>query len=213
MIYLSSKNFEKCVFESFLSKPRSVITQFKNIAFPPTSQVLKTIFFENARFAQNQFLLIRYYPLNCLTEMATKSQTIFISKNYSNRSCSITESFATAPAPFCPVLLSRCDPLPPACCYGSLLPLEAARAFEHAVKRKPRTASMAVRGFLCLPEPEVYQKTPVLFCSEPIYLRLVYPMRYSSTSAAAARPSAMAQTTRDWPRCMSPAVNTFSTLV
>ena len=213
MIYLSSKNFEKCVFESFLSKPRSVMTQFKNIAFPPTSQVLKTIFFENARFAQNQFLLIRYYPLNCLTEMAAKSQTIFISKNYSNRSCSIMESFATAPAPFCPVLLSRCDPLLPACCYGSLLPLEAARAFEHAVKRKPRTASMAARGFLCLPEPEVYQKMPVLFCSEPIYLRLVYPMRYSSTSAAAARPSAMAQTTRDCPRCMSPAVNTFSTLV
>ena len=38
-------------------------------------------------------------------------------------------------------------------------------------------------------------------------------MRYRSTPAAALRPSAMAQTMSDWPRCMSPAANTPGTLV
>ena len=43
--------------------------------------------------------------------------------------------------------------------------------------------------------------------------RLVQPLRYASTSAAALRPSAMAHTTRDWPRRISPAAKTFSTVV
>lgn len=38
---------------------------------------------------------------------------------------------------------------------------------------KLRATIAAARSFVSLPEPEVYQKTPVLFCSEPIYLRLV----------------------------------------
>ena len=46
-----------------------------------------------------------------------------------------------------------------------------------------------------------------------IRTRFVYPFRYSSTSAATERPSAMAHTTRDCPRRMSPAAKTFSTLV
>jgi hypothetical protein len=45
------------------------------------------------------------------------------------------------------------------------------------------------------------------------YSMFVYPIKYSSISFAHLRPSVMAQTTRDWPRCMSPAVKTFSTLV
>ena len=37
------------------------------------------------------------------------------------------------------------------------------------------------------------------------YTRFVYPIRAWSTSLAQARPSVMAQTTRDWPRRQSPA--------
>ena len=43
--------------------------------------------------------------------------------------------------------------------------------------------------------------------------RFEYPIRYTSTSCAHLRPSVTAQTTRDWPRCMSPAVNTCGTFV
>src|SRR5258708_1740853 len=39
------------------------------------------------------------------------------------------------------------------------------------------------------------------------------PIRNSSIERAAWRPSRMAQTTSDWPRRMSPAANTLSTLV
>ena len=39
----------------------------------------------------------------------------------------------------------------------------------------------------------------------------VEPVRYSSTPAAAARPSAIAHTISDWPRPQSPATNTPST--
>lgn len=39
------------------------------------------------------------------------------------------------------------------------------------------------------------------------------PIRNSSTARAACRPSRIAQTTRDWPRRMSPAAKTFSWLV
>jgi len=39
------------------------------------------------------------------------------------------------------------------------------------------------------------------------------PIRNSSTARAHCRPSRMAQTTSDWPRRMSPAANTFGTLV
>ena len=39
------------------------------------------------------------------------------------------------------------------------------------------------------------------------------PIRYASTPRAQLRPSAIAHTMSDWPRCMSPAVNTPSTLV
>src|SRR4029079_6512432 len=42
--------------------------------------------------------------------------------------------------------------------------------------------------------------------------RLVAPVRYSSPAAAAARPSAIAQTISDWPRPASPAPKTPSTL-
>ena len=45
------------------------------------------------------------------------------------------------------------------------------------------------------------------------HYRFVYPIRDKSTSLAQSRPSRMAHTTRDWPRCMSPAVKTLSTLV
>ena len=41
--------------------------------------------------------------------------------------------------------------------------------------------------------------------------RLVEPVRYSSTAAAAARPSAIAHTISDWPRPASPATKTPST--
>ena len=37
----------------------------------------------------------------------------------------------------------------------------------------------------------------------------VFPVRNTSTSRAASRPSEMAQTTSDWPRRMSPATNTL----
>ena len=47
-----------------------------------------------------------------------------------------------------------------------------------------------------------------IYCTD----RLVYPIRLSSISFAASRPSRIAHTTRDWPLCMSPAVNTFGTL-
>ena len=39
------------------------------------------------------------------------------------------------------------------------------------------------------------------------------PIRYSSTARAHWRPSRIAQTTRDWPRRMSPAANTLDTEV
>ena len=39
--------------------------------------------------------------------------------------------------------------------------------------------------------------------------RGVYPIRYSSTSAATVLPSAMAHTTNDCPRRISPAAKTF----
>ena len=39
------------------------------------------------------------------------------------------------------------------------------------------------------------------------------PIRYWSTARAACRPSRMAQTISDWPRRMSPAAKTLSTLV
>ena len=39
------------------------------------------------------------------------------------------------------------------------------------------------------------------------------PIRYASTPRAQLRPSAIAQTMSDWPRCMSPAVKTPGTLV
>ena len=42
--------------------------------------------------------------------------------------------------------------------------------------------------------------------------RVVEPIRWASTAAAAARPSAIAQTIRDWPRPASPATNTPGTL-
>ena len=42
---------------------------------------------------------------------------------------------------------------------------------------------------------------------------VLLPIRKPSTSRAACRPSRIAQTTRDWPRRMSPAANTLSTLV
>jgi hypothetical protein len=47
--------------------------------------------------------------------------------------------------------------------------------------------------------------------SEPrAYLgRSVFPIRNVSIDRAHSRPSRMAQTTSDWPRRMSPAVNTF----
>ena len=41
----------------------------------------------------------------------------------------------------------------------------------------------------------------------------IVPIRNRSTPRAALRPSAIAQTMSDWPRCMSPAVNTPGTLV
>ena len=47
-----------------------------------------------------------------------------------------------------------------------------------------------------------------IYCTD----RLVYPIRLSSISFAASRPSRMAHTTRDWPLCISPAVNTFGTV-
>ncbi len=47
----------------------------------------------------------------------------------------------------------------------------------------------------------------------PAYGRLVSPIRYRSTSRAAARPSLIAHTTRLWPRRMSPAAKTPLTLV
>ena len=40
--------------------------------------------------------------------------------------------------------------------------------------------------------------------------RFEYPIRYSSISLAHSLPSAIAQTTSDWPLCMSPAVKTLS---
>src|SRR5690606_29999369 len=43
------------------------------------------------------------------------------------------------------------------------------------------------------------------------YGRSLRPVRWASTPRAAARPSAMAHTIRDWPRPMSPAANTPST--
>src|SRR6185369_3834895 len=43
--------------------------------------------------------------------------------------------------------------------------------------------------------------------------RSLVPIRNSSIARAACRPSRIAQTTSDWPRRMSPAANTFSTLV
>lgn len=43
--------------------------------------------------------------------------------------------------------------------------------------------------------------------------RSLAPIRNSSTARAHWRPSRMAQTTSDWPRRMSPAVKTLSTLV
>ena len=43
--------------------------------------------------------------------------------------------------------------------------------------------------------------------------RFVYPIRDRSTALAASRPSRMAHTTRDCPRCMSPAVKTPATEV
>ena len=42
--------------------------------------------------------------------------------------------------------------------------------------------------------------------------RVVEPIRWASTAAAAARPSAIAQTISDWPRPASPATNTPGTL-
>ena len=42
---------------------------------------------------------------------------------------------------------------------------------------------------------------------------IVYPINDSSTSLAQSRPSRIAHTTNDWPLCISPAVNTFGTLV
>jgi len=43
--------------------------------------------------------------------------------------------------------------------------------------------------------------------------RTLLPIRYSSTARAHCRPSRIAHTTRDWPRRMSPAAKTLSTLV
>ncbi|GAP59839.1 hypothetical protein AHiyo1_32190 [Arthrobacter sp. Hiyo1] len=43
--------------------------------------------------------------------------------------------------------------------------------------------------------------------------RMVLPMRYLSTAAAQARPSAIAQTIKDCPRPASPATKTPSVLV
>ena len=45
------------------------------------------------------------------------------------------------------------------------------------------------------------------------YLNVEYPIRYSSTALAASLPSRIAHTTRDCPRCISPAVNILSTFV
>ena len=47
-----------------------------------------------------------------------------------------------------------------------------------------------------------------IYCTD----RLVYPIRLSSISFAASRPSRIAHTTSDCPLCISPAVNTFGTL-
>ena len=47
------------------------------------------------------------------------------------------------------------------------------------------------------------------YCTE----RFLYPIRLKSTSLAASLPSRIAHTTKDCPRCISPAVNTFFTFV
>ena len=51
------------------------------------------------------------------------------------------------------------------------------------------------------------------WCAAQRYCKRVEPIRYWSTAAAALRPSAMAQTTSDWPRRMSPAAKTPRTEV
>ena len=45
------------------------------------------------------------------------------------------------------------------------------------------------------------------------YYRFVYPISFSSTTAAVSRPSRSAQTTRLWPRRISPQANTFGAAV
>ena len=51
------------------------------------------------------------------------------------------------------------------------------------------------------------------FFSKKVGYRFVYPISFSSTTAAVSRPSRNAQTTRLWPRRMSPQAKTFGSAV
>lgn len=53
----------------------------------------------------------------------------------------------------------------------------------------------------------------ITFACGKIYARFEYPIKNLSTAFATLLPSLIAHTTSDCPRCMSPATNTFSTLV
>ena len=73
----------------------------------------------------------------------------------------------------------------------------------------PSPVSVAARFIEIVPTSEFW--TSVFFTLRRILLGFL--LSVAAASLAASLPSRIAQTTNDWPRCMSPAVNIFSTLV
>ena len=85
-------------------------------------------------------------------------------------------------------------------CGGSTSKLSKVQNYKPALAENKSLASTA----------RVQQN---LLCYAHLYTKLVYPIKYSSISLAAALPSAIAHTTSDCPLWLSPAVKSLSTLV
>ena len=100
------------------------------------------------------------------------------------------------------LLLSRATGLPPLCPLRTILYFTTKKWFlRENTTRKSRFTGKTLYTKRC------ETKVSHLFA---FFYRFVYPIRYSSISAAASRPSLIAQTTRDCPRRISPTAKTPS---
>ena len=146
---------------------------------------------------------------------------MFISLPFGASACNFP-----ADAPLCEVFGAPQHISLPWCPWPQNLPLISKfpghhSTFSFLIPRTPKTHPVVLPSEntlppLAPPDPKRWlcQKAePPLLPHSYCTIRLVYPIRLSSTALAASLPSRIAHTTRDWPLCMSPAVKTFFTLV